>query len=146
MANQPPIGNVTFRFHYYEKFVLKNILALCHLFSKNVQGYTRSLPYRNGLFSLLSCHSLFLKSGIALVVLYFVTQFLCFTETPSKSRVYKEEPALEVTEQIEELRAVILEKLDIMNDLRSKLRKEFVPSTVCTHLEQCIKETEVSFY
>lgn len=42
------------------------------------------------------------------------------------------------------MKALILEKLDDLNNLRTKLRDEFVPLTVCTHLEQCIKETEVS--
>ena len=50
---------------------------------------------------------------------------------------------VELAEELEHRKAMILEKLDALNDLRRKLRKEYVPLTVCTHLEQCIKETEV---
>ena len=50
----------------------------------------------------------------------------------------------DIVTTVEDLRANILEKLDAVHALRAMLRKEYVPSTVCTHLEQCIKETEVS--
>ena len=69
-----------------------------------------------------------------------------FPEVPeAKKSLYSSAPeaAPELTDQIEGLHTSILEKLDQINDLRSTLRKEFVPSTVVTHLEQCIKETEV---
>ena len=61
----------------------------------------------------------------------------------------KTQPKLEnvatkdLVEIVEDLRANILEKFDAVQSLRALLRKEYVPSTVCTHLEQCIKETEV---
>ncbi|XP_064602760.1 uncharacterized protein C6orf118-like [Liolophura sinensis] len=52
------------------------------------------------------------------------------------------EPPMELAEEIEHVKAVILEKMDEIASLKSKLRAEFVPSTVCTHLEQCIKESQ----
>lgn len=66
------------------------------------------------------------------------------SSAPAKRpHISRDEAELELTDQIEEARANILEKLDAMNALRQKLRTEFVPSTVCTYLEQCIKDTEV---
>lgn len=56
---------------------------------------------------------------------------------------YHEEPMAELADEIEHVKALILEKLDDLNALRTKLREEYVPLTVCNHLEQCIKETEV---
>ena len=56
---------------------------------------------------------------------------------------YHEESATELADEIEHVKALILEKLDDLNSLRTNLREEHVPLTVCTHLEQCIKETEV---
>lgn len=50
---------------------------------------------------------------------------------------------VDLADKIEDVRHQILEKLDELNKLRSTLRTSFVPSTVVTHLEQCIKETEV---
>ncbi|XP_060072093.1 uncharacterized protein LOC132551964 [Ylistrum balloti] len=60
-----------------------------------------------------------------------------------KSSVYREEGPAELADEIEHAKALILEKLDDLNNLRTKLREQYVPLTVCTHLEQCIKETEV---
>ena len=59
---------------------------------------------------------------------------------------FREEQKPDILDQIEELKATILEKLDTMNELKTKLRMAYVPSTVCSHLEQCIKETEVISY
>lgn len=58
------------------------------------------------------------------------------------SYMQRDQP-LELAEEIENTKALILEKLDEVNAMRVRLREEFVPMTVCTHLEQCIKETEV---
>ena len=61
--------------------------------------------------------------------------------------MFIDDSPIELADEIEHGKALILEKLDALNDLRRKLRLEYVPLTVCTHLEQCIKETEVcSFY
>ncbi|KAH9508992.1 hypothetical protein Btru_048486 [Bulinus truncatus] len=49
---------------------------------------------------------------------------------------------VELSFELENMKALILEKLDELNTLHVKIRDEFVPVTVCTHLEQCIKETE----
>ncbi len=50
---------------------------------------------------------------------------------------------MDLTQQIEDLHGKILEKLDALNALRDTLRHDYVPGSVCTHLEQCVKETEV---
>ncbi|KAL5010730.1 hypothetical protein ScPMuIL_013035 [Solemya velum] len=57
--------------------------------------------------------------------------------------VYHDDVPAELADEIEHAKALIMEKLDAVNDLRSKLREDYVPLTVCNHLEQCIKETEV---
>ncbi|KAL3881281.1 hypothetical protein ACJMK2_027736 [Sinanodonta woodiana] len=57
--------------------------------------------------------------------------------------VYVDETPVELEDEIQHAKALILEKLDALNELRTRLREQFVPLTVCTHLEQCIKETEV---
>lgn len=55
----------------------------------------------------------------------------------------KKEEKVELSLELEHMKALILEKMDELAAMRVKLREEFVPMTVCTHLEQCIKETEV---
>ena len=66
------------------------------------------------------------------------------TDEPKvKIQPVTERPTLELVDQIEELNVAMLEKLDSINELRNKLRTDYVPTLVCTHLEQCIKETEV---
>lgn len=64
------------------------------------------------------------------------------TEAVPKTILHRDQP-LELADEIENLKAIILEKIDEENALRARLRDEYVPMTVCTHLEQCIKETEV---
>lgn len=64
-------------------------------------------------------------------------------DDPQAANVAYTEPALELTDEVEEAHATILEKLDEIKELRDKLRRDYVPSTVVTNLEQCIKETEV---
>lgn len=63
--------------------------------------------------------------------------------TPVQASLPKRDQPMELAEEIENTKALILEKMDEVHTLRVKLREEFVPMTVCTHLEQCIKETEV---
>ena len=53
------------------------------------------------------------------------------------------EPVLDLVDEVEETHATILEKLDEIKLLREKLRSDYVPSTIVSNLEQCIKETEV---
>jgi len=55
----------------------------------------------------------------------------------------RKDEKVELALELEHTKALILEKMDELADMRVKLREEFVPMTVCTHLEQCIKETEV---
>lgn len=62
---------------------------------------------------------------------------------PKTVSLLNRDQPLELADEIENLKAIILEKMDEENALRARLRDEFVPMTVCTHLEQCIKETEV---
>ncbi|XP_045197456.2 uncharacterized protein LOC123552124 [Mercenaria mercenaria] len=57
--------------------------------------------------------------------------------------LFVDDTPVELADELEHGKALILEKLDALNDLRRKLRQEYVPLTVCTHLEQCIKETEI---
>lgn len=59
------------------------------------------------------------------------------------TRIFVDDTPVELADELEHRKALILEKLDALNDLRRKLRQEYVPLTVCTHLEQCIKETEI---
>lgn len=67
-----------------------------------------------------------------------------FVELHEQQPSLQKEPAHDLSDQIEALNAAILEKYDTLQQLRLQMRTEFVPATVCTHLEQCIKETEVS--
>ena len=57
-----------------------------------------------------------------------------------------ERPTLDLMDQIEELHSALLEKWDKINEMRNELKSEYVPTSVCTHLEQCIKETEVRMF
>ena len=59
------------------------------------------------------------------------------------SFTHKDDVPVELADELEHRKALIMEKYDALLDLRRKLRQEYVPLTVCTHLEQCIKETEV---
>ncbi|KAK3773342.1 hypothetical protein RRG08_023224 [Elysia crispata] len=62
---------------------------------------------------------------------------------PQAGSFSRKEQPVELSLELENMKALILEKLDDLNALRVQLREEYVPVTVCTHLEQCIKETEV---
>lgn len=64
-------------------------------------------------------------------------------QPPKKINVRHEAASPDLADQIDELRMAIVAKLDSLQALKTTLRTECVPSTVCTHLEQCIKETEV---
>jgi len=65
-----------------------------------------------------------------------------FAIEPSPPPVPQPEP-LGVAEQVEQLRSSILLKTDAIQELRSKLRANCVPLSVCTYLSQCIKDTDV---
>lgn len=56
------------------------------------------------------------------------------------------EKKLELVDQIEELHATLLEKMDAIKELQDRLKKDYVPASVCHHLEQCIKDTDVRYY
>ena len=51
----------------------------------------------------------------------------------------------DLADQLEDLHATIMERLDKLDDMRAQLRNEYVPSNVCQNLEQCLKDTEVSW-
>ena len=59
------------------------------------------------------------------------------------TKLYVDDTPVELADEIEHGKALILEKLDALTELRTRLRQDHVPLTVCNHLEQCIKETEV---
>ena len=67
-----------------------------------------------------------------------------FTEPHDPHPPPTQEPVHDLSDQVEQLNAAILQTYDRLQQLRLQMRKEFVPATVCTHLEQCIKETEAS--
>ncbi|XP_005090080.1 uncharacterized protein C6orf118 isoform X2 [Aplysia californica] len=64
-------------------------------------------------------------------------------KTPPAGGYSRKEQPVELSLELENMKALILEKMDELTAMRVQLRDEFVPMTVCTHLEQCIKETEV---
>lgn len=59
------------------------------------------------------------------------------------TKLYVDDTPVELADEIEHGKALILEKLDALTELRTRLRQDHVPLTVCNHLEQCIKETEI---
>ncbi|KAK6985640.1 hypothetical protein BgiMline_015230 [Biomphalaria glabrata] len=68
-------------------------------------------------------------------------QSLQVKRTPPVGYSRKELP-IELSFELENMKALILEKQDELNALYVQTRDDFVPVSVCTHLEQCIKETE----
>ncbi|CAH1799977.1 unnamed protein product [Owenia fusiformis] len=64
-------------------------------------------------------------------------------EPPKRSTLYHEETKLDPSDQVEELHTAILEKLDQMKVIRDGLHEKYVPLSVCGHLEQCIKESDI---
>ena len=55
----------------------------------------------------------------------------------------KEEAEKRLSEQLEKNRILIVAKLDEMNQLNQKLKKDYVPVSVINNLSQSIKEVEV---
>lgn len=49
----------------------------------------------------------------------------------------------DLADQLQDLHATILERLDHLEQMRKKMRQEFVPTNVCQNLEQCLKDSEV---
>lgn len=70
---------------------------------------------------------------------------LCFVDLYSSKRVIDrdEKAHFDLADQLQDLHATIMEKLDSLDEMRAKLREEYVPTTVCQNLEQCLKDTEV---
>ena len=65
---------------------------------------------------------------------------------PPPVQTMRDETPVELADQVEELHSKIMTKLDAMNSLREELRTKYVPSSVCTQLEQCVKDSEVISY
>ena len=92
---------------------------------------------------------MFVIRGCGNFTVCHVPHFLFVEEQEPPRPIYgvssqTKDAAPELSEQIEEMHVAILDKLDQIQQLRTSLRRDYVPSTVVTHLEQCIKETEVS--
>ncbi|XP_032238155.2 uncharacterized protein C6orf118 [Nematostella vectensis] len=64
-------------------------------------------------------------------------------EPQSKGYIHVEEVPKDLEEQINDLHAQILGRLDAIEGLKKYQHEHCVPISVCHHLEQCIKETEV---
>jgi len=62
-------------------------------------------------------------------------------EMPASVPAHPDE--LEPSELIGQLHAAIWERMEAVRELRSKLRTECVPSSICTYLTQCLKDTDV---
>jgi len=54
-----------------------------------------------------------------------------------------EKSQFDLADQLQDLHATILARLDELDEMRSNLREDYVPSSVCQNLEQCLKDTEV---
>ncbi|XP_058952483.2 uncharacterized protein C6orf118-like [Pocillopora verrucosa] len=64
-------------------------------------------------------------------------------EPQAKVSVHIEEVPKDLEEQVEDLHAQILSQLDCIDDIKRHQKEYCIPITVCQHLEQCVKETEV---
>ena len=60
-----------------------------------------------------------------------------------QTRVHVEAVAKDLQEQVEDLHSQIASELEALNEMRKYQRENCVPSSVCQHFEQCIKEIEV---
>ena len=69
---------------------------------------------------------------------------ICIFVAVSKKARSQDQPQLSLSEQVEELRAAILERMDQLNTIQQQLRERYVPTSVVSHLQQCVKETEVN--
>ena len=47
-----------------------------------------------------------------------------------------------IEDQILELHVGILAQMDELQNLRSELNENYVPASVCQHLDQCVRDTE----
>ena len=70
---------------------------------------------------------------------------VCVVEAAPTSVVrVVDDPEPDLADEIEHVKAIILDRLDALSALRTEVKDNCVPLTVCTHLEQCTKETEVT--
>ncbi|KAJ8027644.1 hypothetical protein HOLleu_32844 [Holothuria leucospilota] len=65
-------------------------------------------------------------------------------ENPPEARkpIKKEDDVQSLTDQVLELHADVLAKIDEIEKFRQELRSKYVPSSVCHHLEQNVRDTE----
>ena len=72
---------------------------------------------------------------------------VCVVEAAPTSVVrVVDDPEPDLADEIEHVKAIILDRLDALSALRTEVKDNCVPLTVCTHLEQCTKETEVTVH
>lgn len=67
----------------------------------------------------------------------------CSEHSGLQTRVHVEAVAKDLQEQVEDLHSEIAHELETLDEMRKYQRENCVPSSVCQHFEQCIKETEV---
>jgi hypothetical protein len=63
----------------------------------------------------------------------------------AQNRVHVEAVAKDLQEQVEDLHSQIAYELETLDEMRKYQRENCVPSSVCQHFEQCLKETEVNY-
>ncbi|KAK3748801.1 hypothetical protein QZH41_016022, partial [Actinostola sp. cb2023] len=61
----------------------------------------------------------------------------------TRARIFVEDVPKDLEEQVNDLHFQIMEKLEDMKVIKQNQKDECVPISVCHHLEQCVKETEV---
>jgi hypothetical protein len=62
-----------------------------------------------------------------------------------KPPVVRPQPEVaDTSDKLSSLRLKILDKMDNITELKNQLRNDYVPIGLCSDLEQCVRETEVS--
>lgn len=66
-------------------------------------------------------------------------------EIPKKVDKYniQQQPKTDFSDKVQDLHTTIADKIENINSTQQHLKDGFVPTVVCNHLEQCIKESEV---
>lgn len=86
-----------------------------------------------------SCISLDNKPGTRSHCFYLFVDYHPHQQTYNR----EDKSHFDLADQLQDLHATILEKLENLDEMRARLREEFVPSSVCQNLEQCLKDSEV---
>lgn len=79
-------------------------------------------------------------------VVFIYVDFSICVEAYSRVPAYSKEDKshFDLADQLQDLHATILGKMDQLDEMRERIREEYVPSAVCQNLEQCLKDTEVT--